>query len=121
MHNSNGPRSKKIPPYIKIGLGRVINLKNAGANALLEEKTVAYNVTAYASHSEQVLPRRSRKYLKIINYSVNPIYYAFDTPASIDQIYLAPGTEAEFLIAPKSSINLIASLANSLVQILEIV
>ena len=121
MRRSNDGRFNKIPPYIKTGLGHTINLKNPGSVNSIDRKTNTLNFLAIVTQSTEFVPRRKRKYLKIINYSLNPIYYAFDGPASINSIYLAPGANDEFLEPPHSSINVIATITDAAIQILELI
>lgn len=112
----------RLPPYIKLGLGRTIKLK---PQVFINKKTIdvqalKYNVIVLLTQSKLFLPRRKRVYLKINNLSPNTIYYDFNQNALVDGgIPLLSGNEIEYLNPPYDELHMIASVTDSSVQILE--
>lgn len=108
-----------LPKYIKLGRGITVSLRPT-VRAQPRQDTNVINALVLITHSLQFLPRRKRGYLKIINYSANPIYYNFDTPASIDSgIFLQAGTYDEYLNTPYAAVYAIATISNAAMQIVE--
>lgn len=108
-----------LPKYIKLGRGITVSLRPT-VRAQPRQDTNVINVLALITNSTQFLHRRKRSYLKIINYSPNPIYYNFDTPASKDSgIFLQSGTYDEYLNTPYAALYVIATVVNANIQIVE--
>lgn len=114
----------RIPAYVKLGLGFTKRLKPKLDIERNNRDVIAitHNVVVLLTHSKIFIPRRPRKYLKINNLSANTIFYAFDTPATALNdlsIPILSGGEMEYINPPYGDLYLIASVANSTVQILE--
>lgn len=121
--NGRGAISR-TPAYVKLGLGFTKRLKPKLDVERNNRDVIAitHNVVVLLAHSKIFIPRRPRKYLKINNLSPNTIFYALDTPATALNdlsIPILSGGEMEYLNPPYSDIYLIATVADSNVQILE--